>query len=301
MSDLHRALDATERRVLGCLVEKELSTPDAYPLSGNSLLAACNQTTNRDPVMSLQAEEVEEALKRLMGDLLVWRERGARVLRWKHLVDEKLRLDVPGKAVVAELLLRGPQTPGELRGRTVRMHAFGGLGEVEGVLTELRARGLVEELPRAPGQKERRWRHLLGEERVASAGTRGVDAEPPERHLHAPAAGASSRPGVGAAAQPPWAPRPEAAAPPRPASGVPGSPDTGGSPVGNAPRTAVAAGATPGDAAASAAQPRPGAAAPAPAGTSPSQLALERRVTQLEERLAEVLARLARLEEGGGR
>ena len=196
MPELHRALDAVERRVLGCLVEKELSTPDAYPLSGNALLAACNQTTNRDPVLSLAAEEVEEALKRLMGDLLVWRERGARVLRWKHLVDEKLRLDTAGKAVVAELLLRGPQTPGELRGRSARMHAFGGLGEVEGVLTELRARGLVEELPRAPGQKERRWRHLLAEERAGGGAAAGAaaSAEPGERRLQVPPAAPPPRP-----------------------------------------------------------------------------------------------------------
>src|SRR5688500_8228945 len=161
MADL-RPLDPVERRILGALVEKELSTPDGYPLSVNALLAACNQSSNRDPVMALGADEVLRALEALMGLLLVWRERGARTLRWKHLVDEKLRLDRPGKAVLAELLLRGPQPPGELRGRSGRMHAMGGLGEVEAVLTELAARRLVEELPRQPGQKERRWRELLG-------------------------------------------------------------------------------------------------------------------------------------------
>ena len=161
MADL-RPLDPVERRILGALVEKELSTPDGYPLTANALLAACNQSSNRDPVMTLGADEVLRALEALMGLLLVWRERGARTLRWKHLVDEKLRLDRAGKAVLAELLLRGPQTPGELRGRSGRMHEIRGLGEVEGVLTELAARGLVEELPRQPGQKERRWRELLG-------------------------------------------------------------------------------------------------------------------------------------------
>jgi uncharacterized protein YceH (UPF0502 family) len=161
MTDL-RPLDPVERRIVGALVEKELSTPDQYPLTSNALLAACNQSSNRDPVLSLGAEEVHKGLERLMGVLLVWRERGARTLRWKHLVDEKLRLDRPGKALLAELLLRGPQTPGELRGRSGRMHPMHGLGEVEAVLTELAARGLVEEQPRQPGQKERRWRELLG-------------------------------------------------------------------------------------------------------------------------------------------
>ena len=161
MADL-RPLDPVERRILGALVEKELSTPDQYPLTVNALLAACNQSSNRDPVMTVGADEAQRALEALMGLLLVWRERGARTLRWKHLVDEKLRLDRPAKALVAELLRRGPQTPGELRGRSGRMHPMSGLGEVEGVLTELAARGLVEELPRQPGQKERRWRELLG-------------------------------------------------------------------------------------------------------------------------------------------
>jgi uncharacterized protein YceH (UPF0502 family) len=160
MTDL-RPLDPLERRVLGALIEKELSTPDQYPLTVNALVAACNQSSNRDPVMTVGGEEAQRALDGMMGLLLVWRERGARTLRWKHLVDDKLRLDRAAKAVLAELLLRGPQTPGELRGRSGRMHEMRGLGEVEAVLTELAARRLVEELPRQPGQKERRWRELL--------------------------------------------------------------------------------------------------------------------------------------------
>jgi uncharacterized protein len=260
VTELHRALDAVERRVLGCLVEKELSTPGAYPLSGNALVAACNQTTNRDPVLSLDAAAVEEALRRLMGDLLVWRERGARVLRWKHLLDDKLRLDAPGRAVLAELLLRGPQTPGELRGRSARMVTFGGLGEVEGVLTELRARGLVEELPRAPGQKERRWRQLLGEEPAAGA-TAGATAEPAERHLRV-GPGATTAQGQTAHGHGDR----RAAAP-------------------TADRPSPSAGA-PGTAGASLAAPR-----------DPSASAVEHRLSSLEQALAEVLARLARLEE----
>src|SRR5262249_49498122 len=157
-----RPLDAVEQRVLGCLVEKELSTPDAYPLTLNALVAACNQTNNRDPVSRLAPGDVEAALHRLMADLLVWRDRGARTLHWKHSLDEKLGAWEPGaKSVLAELLLRGAQTPGELRARTPRMHTFDELPEVETALGGLAIRGLVEVLPRQPGQKERRWRHLL--------------------------------------------------------------------------------------------------------------------------------------------
>jgi uncharacterized protein len=280
VTELHRALDAVERRVLGCLVEKELSTPGSYPLSGNALVAACNQTTNRDPVLSLDAAAVEEALRRLMGDLLVWRERGARVLRWKHLLDDKLRLDVPGRAVLAELLLRGPQTPGELRGRSARMVTFGGLGEVEGVLTELRARGLVEELPRAPGQKERRWRQLLGEEPVAGA-TADATAEPPERHLRVGPAAAGRTPAEAAhehgdrLAPAAAADRPSPSGAARPAATAPGS-----SPPAGTPGTAATT-------------------LPSPSG--PSASGLERRLSSLEQTLAEVLARLARLEERSAR
>lgn len=296
MSELHRALDAVERRVLGCLVEKELSTPDAYPLTGNALLAACNQSTNRDPVMALGADELEEALKRLMADLLVWRERGARVLRWKHLVDEKLRLDVACKAVLAELLLRGPQTPGELRGRSVRMHSFGGLGEVEGVLTELAARSLVAELPRAPGQKERRWRHLLGQEPAAGRGG-AAEGEPAARRLFA----GPPRPG-----EPATPARPPAAA--GGSSGAPGVIQQPASvrPFGHAGPAAAPDRAPAGSGAAGGPAPSAGAVATVPAAApasavTPSQMAMERRLTVLEERLAEVLVRLARLEEGAER
>src|SRR3954471_1283322 len=109
-----RPLDAVEQRVLGCLLEKELSTPDAYPLTLNALVAACNQTSNREPVARLAPEDVETTLRRLMEDLLVWRDRSGRALKWKHSLDEKLALgERPSKAVLAELLLRGAQTPGE--------------------------------------------------------------------------------------------------------------------------------------------------------------------------------------------
>lgn len=168
-----RSLDPIEQRVVGCLVEKELSTPDVYPLTLNALVAACNQTSNREPVSRLSPGDVEAALLRLMADLLVWRDRGARALRWKHSLDEKLALREPApKSVLAELLLRGAQTPGELRSRTPRMHEFAELAEVEETLRALAARGMVEELPRQPGQKERRWRQLLGSGAVPEAPAR---------------------------------------------------------------------------------------------------------------------------------
>ena len=179
-----RSLDPIEQRVVGSLVEKELSTPDVYPLTLNALVAACNQTSNREPVSRLSAGDVEAALLRLMADLLVWRDRGARALRWKHSLDDKLALrEAAAKAVIAELLLRGAQTPGELRARTPRMHEFAELPEVEETLRALAARGLVEELPRQPGQKERRWRQLLGSGAVPEAPPRqralDEDREPP--------------------------------------------------------------------------------------------------------------------------
>jgi len=161
-----RPLDAIQSRVLGCLLEKELSTPDGYPLSLTALTAAVNQRSNRDPVLELGSAEVEAALSRLLREMLVWRVQSARVLRWQHNLDSKWRLSDAGKAILAELLVRGAQTPGELRSRCRRMHAFAGLGEVEATLATLAGSelGMVEELPRQPGQKERRWTHLLSEQ-----------------------------------------------------------------------------------------------------------------------------------------
>ena len=161
-----RSLDAIENRVLGCLLEKELSTPDGYPLSLTALTAAVNQRSNRDPVLELGSAEVEAALSRLLREMLVWRVQSSRVLRWQHNLDSKWTLGEGGKAILAELLVRGAQTPGELRSRCRRMHAFAGLGEVESTLATLAGSelGMVEELPRQPGQKERRWTHLLSEQ-----------------------------------------------------------------------------------------------------------------------------------------
>lgn len=161
---LPRVLDAVEIRVLGSLLEKEQTTPDAYPLSVNALVSACTQRSNRDPVMDLEAGDVDGALDRLHEEVLVWPVEGARVQRWRHNLDRRWELDAATKAVLTVLLLRGPQTPGELRARTDRMHPFDATDDVEAVLVTMAAgdEPLVVQLERRPGQKESRWAHLAG-------------------------------------------------------------------------------------------------------------------------------------------
>ena len=165
MQRIPRLLDDAEVRVLGALLEKEMTTPEIYPLSVNALVQACNQKTARDPVMQLTEAGVHWALRLLLNEGLVSRTDGARVSRWKQNVDARWDLDGGRKAVLGLLLLRGPQTPGELRSRSDRMHAFGTLSELEEALTALTfpPEPLVVELRRAPGQKEKRFAHLLQE------------------------------------------------------------------------------------------------------------------------------------------
>ena len=160
-----RKLDPAEIRVLGSLLEKEQTTPEAYPLTVNSLLLACNQKTNREPVMDLTEGQVVEALERLRLEVLVWRTEGARSEKWQQSVVRRWGLDRAGKALMTLLLLRGPQTPGELRTRSERMHPFASVEEVEEALQRMAAMDepLVMELPRRPGQKEIRWTHLVGD------------------------------------------------------------------------------------------------------------------------------------------
>jgi uncharacterized protein YceH (UPF0502 family) len=161
---LPRPLDPVEIRVLGALLEKQQTTPEYYPLTLNALVAACNQKSNRDPVTELSAGEVEAALDRLRKHVLVWKAGGPRAEKWEQNVERRWTLDGATKAVMTLLLLRGAQTPGELRARSERLHAFATLDEVESALAKL-AEGLeplVAELPRAPGQKEARWTHLVG-------------------------------------------------------------------------------------------------------------------------------------------
>lgn len=159
---LPRPLDAVEARVLGSLLEKELLTPDSYPMTLPALVAACNQKTSREPVTELSAEETTAALDRLRELVLAWKVTGGRVDKWEHNVSGKWDLDAGERALVALLLLRGPQTAAELRARAERMHAFASVEAAESRLAAMAAHPepLVVELPRRPGQKEARWAHL---------------------------------------------------------------------------------------------------------------------------------------------
>jgi hypothetical protein len=157
-------LNDIEVRVLGSLIEKELTTPEYYPLSLNSLTNACNQKSNRDPVMALAEEEVVGALDSLrFKQLVVLSADGGRVPKYRHLLAEKMKLIPAEQAIICELLVRGPQTVGELRTRGERMHPFGDLAAVDEVLQELMAREkpLVALLPRQPGRKEGRYAQLF--------------------------------------------------------------------------------------------------------------------------------------------
>lgn len=176
-----RPLDVRETRILGCLLEKEQATPEYYPLSLNALVAACNQRSNRNPVLNLSERDVGLALQRLVDDRFVIRDDGARATKWSHNVDKRWGLDAPRKAVLTVLLLRGPQTAGEVRARTARLHAFAAAHATEAALADLAAppEPLVVLLERDPGQKEARWGHRLGADDPAAA---------------APTAGSSSRP-----------------------------------------------------------------------------------------------------------
>ncbi len=160
-------LTTIQGRVLGCLLEKERTTPDQYPLTLNALVLACNQSTSRDPVMHLVDHEVETVLAGLKSETLlryVHPSHGRSVTRYRQVADEAWALDPPAAALVAVLLLRGPQTVAELRTRTERMHAFESPEAVETVLRELSLRGSVQLLDRQPGHKEPRWQQLLAEE-----------------------------------------------------------------------------------------------------------------------------------------
>jgi hypothetical protein len=178
-------LDPVEVRILGCLIEKQRTTPDAYPLSLNSLRLACNQTTNREPVVDFDDAAIRDALQRL-GHRRLTRlasYHGSRASKYRHLLDEALGVDAADQAVLAILLLRGPQTPGELKGRAERLHAFESLAQLQETLDRLAERELVSALDRVPGQKERRFRHLLGaDEPEASepAAPRAAHGSPPD-------------------------------------------------------------------------------------------------------------------------
>ena len=166
---MHPPLTDIEVRVLGSLLEKEVTTPDNYPLSLNALLAACNQTTSRDPIMRLAEDAVIPATiaLRRRGLLRQIQPAGSRVTKYEHLLREEMELGGRELAVLGVLMLRGPQTPGELFARTARIEPFADLADLEGVLESLMARQpepLVARLPRRAGQKEARHAHLLGGE-----------------------------------------------------------------------------------------------------------------------------------------
>jgi uncharacterized protein YceH (UPF0502 family) len=184
-------LNGIELRVLGSLIEKELTTPEYYPLSLNALVNACNQKSNRDPVLNLDEGEVTHALDSLrFKQFALLSGMGGRVSKYRHALVEKFRFSPSELALLCELLVRGPQTVGELRTRAERMHPFSDLSEVETVLEELmeRSPAIVTRLPRQPGRKEPRYCHLFAGapdlaalEEVATESARGRGAAENEK------------------------------------------------------------------------------------------------------------------------
>jgi uncharacterized protein len=156
--------DAAEIRVAGCLIEKQRTTPGAYPLSLNSLRLACNQATNRDPVVDYDEATVVEALRRLAlrGWTRLASGAGSRARKYRQLMPEALGVDEAELSLLGVLMLRGAQTPGELKQRSERLHSFDGLGAVQETLERLVERGYVARHERRPGQKEQRYEQLLG-------------------------------------------------------------------------------------------------------------------------------------------
>jgi len=179
------SLTPVEIRVLGALVEKDITTPEYYPLSLNALVNACNQKSNREPVMQLEEGTVRDALSALQERRMAGPAGGAdsRVTKYEHRLQEVFNFTRPEIAVVCVLLLRGPQTPGELRGRTERMFHFESLDDVQSALQKLGQRepSLVKMLPRQPGTKESRWAQLFGGDVVP---TEPTQSEPPSMHVY---------------------------------------------------------------------------------------------------------------------
>ena len=233
-------LTPPEQRVLGCLIEKRWTTPDQYPLSLNGLRLACNQSTNRDPVTTYDEATVRDAAQRLClyGLARLASGHGSRAVKYRHLAEEALGLDREDLAVLAVLLLRGPQTPGELKARSERLAPLASLDDVERVLAALAERGYARRIGRRPGQKEDRFEHLLGPKgegeapapspahaapAPASAPTQAApapayDAPPPAPAQAAPApmqaTPSPTAPPPAPASQPQFAPTPVPASPP---------------------------------------------------------------------------------------
>jgi len=181
--------DAVEIRVLGCLIEKQRTTPDVYPLSLNALRLACNQSTNRDPVVDYDENTIRSAIERLVqrkwATLASWSNR--RSMKYRQTLDRALDLGSPEMAVIAVLMLRGAQTPGELKTRTDRLHSFGDMSDLSATLDRLIGRDLVTRLDRRPGQREERYEHLLSDTGDESPSGSSDRAEAPPLQQEAPA------------------------------------------------------------------------------------------------------------------
>ena len=160
---MDNVLNESEVRILACLIEKEMTTPEYYPLSLNSLTNACNQKSNRNPVVSYEETDVAQGLESLQGKGLVRKTLtpGSRVPKYRHAILDRFDLSNQEMAILSELMLRGPQTVGELRGRTERIYSFTDLAEVDATLADLADSGYVTRLPRMAGRKESRYAHLL--------------------------------------------------------------------------------------------------------------------------------------------
>ena len=192
LGPMHPAeLTPPEQRVLGCLIEKRWTTPDQYPLSLNALRLACNQSTNRDPVTAYDEATVRDAAQRLClyGLARLASGHGSRAVKYRHLAEEALGLDREELAVLAVLLLRGPQTPGELKARTERIARLDTLADVDRVLTALGGREYVRRIGRRPGQKEDRFEHLLGPHTDGEVAAVASAPAPVELYPSAPAPG----------------------------------------------------------------------------------------------------------------
>jgi len=182
--------DAVEIRVLGCLIEKQRTTPDVYPLTLNALRLACNQSTNRDPVVDYDENTIRAGIDRLVqrkwATLASWSNR--RSMKYRHTFDGALGLDDAELAVLDVLMLRGAQTPGELKTRTERLHRFADMEELGATLERLNERQLARRLERRPGQREERYAHLLASEEAPEVEERPVAApEPPAPAAEPPA------------------------------------------------------------------------------------------------------------------
>lgn len=187
-------LDQTQQRILGVLLEKQRTVPDTYPMTEKSLITGCNQSSNRDPVMSLRSFEVAGALMSLHGSDIVLRIEGSsRAVKYRHKLDEILGIGESQLVVLAELLLRGPQAPGALKPRVARLGLDATGGEIEAVLHELAniSPALVAQEPRRPRERDHRWRHLLGdrcEELLGSVESDSLDGPPSHQAVSSSAA-----------------------------------------------------------------------------------------------------------------